>query len=123
MESISQRQKQINHFNNYMGKTSLTELKILLDQVNDLSIADDKAKALESYIEQSIEIISKMSSPKDDFFEGRKRVALDDLQNQSSRHLKGYWLEKDKIEKISEFSRARSEASHAINSILVSFNR
>lgn len=42
-----------------MGRTSLTELKILLDQVNNLSIGDDKAKALESYIEQSMEIISK----------------------------------------------------------------
>lgn len=106
-----------------MAKASLTQLKLILDQVNDLSIADDKAKALESFIGQSVEIIASMSSPKDDFFEGRKKLALDDLQNQSSRHLKGYWQEKDKIEKISEFSRARSEASQAINSILISFKR
>jgi hypothetical protein len=106
-----------------MGKATISELKHILDQVNDLSIADDKAKALESFIDQSVEIISKMSSPKDDFFEGRKKLALDDLQNNSSRHLKGYWIEKEKIEKISEFSRARSEASQAINSILASFNR
>ncbi len=106
-----------------MGKASLTELKLILDQVNDLSIGDDKAEALESFIGQSVEIITNMNSPKDDFFEGRKKLALDDLQNHSSRHLKGYWLEKDKIEKISEFSRARSEASHAINSILASFRK
>ena len=91
-----------------MGKASLIELKLILDQVNDLSIADDKAKALESFIDQSVEIIANMRSPKDDFFEGRKKVALGDLQNNSSRHLKGYWLEKDKIEKISEFRRSRS---------------
>lgn len=106
-----------------MGRTLLTELKSILDQVNDLSIADDKAEALESFIGQSVEIISNMSSPKDDFFEGRKKLALANLQNHSSRHLKGYWLEKNKIEKISEFSRARSEASQAITSILVSFRR
>lgn len=106
-----------------MGKASLTELKLILDQVNDLSIADDKAKALESYISQSVKIITSMHSPKDDFFEGRKMLALDDLQNHSSRHLQGYWLEKDKIDKISEFSRARSEASQAIHSILASFKR
>jgi antirestriction protein len=106
-----------------MGRASITELKLILDQVNDLSIADDKAKALEAFIGQSVEIITNMSSPHDDFFEGRKKLALDDLQNHSSRHLKGYWQEKEKIEKISEFSRARSEASQAINSILASFKR
>ncbi|QHT65300.1 hypothetical protein GXP67_00730 [Rhodocytophaga rosea] len=106
-----------------MSKSSLTELKNILDQVNDLSIGDDKAKALESFIEQSMEIITNMNSPRDDFFEGRKKLALDDLQNHSSRHLKGYWQEKDKIDKISEFSRARSEASQAINSILSSFKK
>src|SRR5687768_16701622 len=106
-----------------MGKASLTELKLILDQVNDLSIADDKAKALESYISQSVQIITNMHSSKDDFFESRKRVALDDLQNHSFRHLKGYWEEKGKIEKISEFSRARSEAIQAIKSILASFKR
>jgi hypothetical protein len=106
-----------------MSKSSLTELKNILDQVNDLSIADDKAKALESFIEQSMEIITNMNSPKDDFFEGRKKLALDDLQNHSSRHLKGYWQEKDKIDKISEFSRARSEASQAIYSIITSFKK
>jgi antirestriction protein len=106
-----------------MSRSSLTELQHILDKVNDLSISDDKAKALESFIEQSVEIITNINSPKDDFFEGRKRLALDDLQNQSSRHLKGYWQEKDKIDKISEFSRARSEASQAINSIITSFKK
>lgn len=106
-----------------MGKASLTELRLILNQVNDLSIADDKATALEAFINQSVEIITNMHSPKDDFFESRKKTALDDLQNQSSRHLKGYWEEKDKIEKISEFSRARSEASQAINSVLSCFKR
>jgi antirestriction protein len=106
-----------------MGRALVTELKEIRDQVNDLSIDDDKAKALETLIGQSVEIITNMSSPKDDFFEGRKRLALDDLQNHSSRHLKRYWEEKGKIEKISEFSRARSEASQAMNSILACFKR
>ncbi len=106
-----------------MSKSSLNELKNIMDQVNDLSIADDKAKALESFIEQSMDIITNMSSPNDDFFEGRRRLALDDLQNHSARHLKGYWQEKDKIDKISEFSRARSEASQAIKSIVSSFKK
>jgi hypothetical protein len=34
---------------------------------NDLSIADDKAKALKSFIEQSMEIITHMNSLNDDF--------------------------------------------------------
>lgn len=106
-----------------MGRALVNELKQIRDQVNNLSIDDEKAKALETFIDQSVEIISSMSSPKDDFFEGRKRLALDDLQNQSSRHLKGYWEEKSKIEKISEFSRARSEASQAMNSILACFKK
>lgn len=106
-----------------MSKSSLTELKNILEKVNDLSIADDKAQALESFIEQSVEIITRLNSPRDDFFEGRRKLTLDDLQNHSSRHLKGYWQEKDKIDKISEFSRARSEASQAINSILSSFKK
>ena len=106
-----------------MGRTLVNELKHIRDQVNDLSIDDEKAKALEAFIGQSVEIISSMTSPKDDFFEGRKKLALDDLQNQSSRHLKGYWEETNKIEKISEFSRARSEASHALNSVLACFKK
>jgi hypothetical protein len=106
-----------------MGRALVNELKHIRDQVNDLSIDDEKAKALEGFISQSIEIISTMTSPKDDFFEGRKKSALDDLQYQSSRHLKGYWDESSKIEKISEFSRARSEASQAINSVLACFKK
>jgi antirestriction protein len=106
-----------------MGRTLVNELKHIRDQVNDLSIDDEKAKALEAFIGQSVEIITSMSSPKDDFFEGRKKLALDDLQNQSSRHLKGYWDETSKIEKISEFSRARSEASQAMNSVLACFKK
>ncbi|QHT71323.1 hypothetical protein GXP67_34045 [Rhodocytophaga rosea] len=104
-----------------MARALVNELKHIRDLVNDLTIDDEKAKALEAFIGQSVEIISSMSSPKDDFFEGRKKLALDDLQNQSSRHLKGYWDEKNKIEKISEFSRARSEASQAMNSVLACF--
>lgn len=106
-----------------MARALLSELKHIRDEVNNLSIDDERAKELEAFIEKSVEIITNMSSPRDDFFEGRKRLALDDLQNQSSRHLKGYWEEKGKIEKISEFSRARSEASQAMNSIITCFKK
>ena len=104
-----------------MGRALVSELKNIRDKVNDLSIGDEKAKALEAFIDKSVEIITNMSSPNDEFFEGRKKLALDDLQNHSSKHLRGYWEEKGKIEKISEFSRARSEASQALNSILACF--
>lgn len=106
-----------------MSKSSLADLKNILDPVNDLSIADDKANAHESFIEQSRENITNMCSPKDDFFEGRKRLALDDLQNHSARHLKGYWQEKDKTDKISEFSRAHIETSQAIKNIVSRFKK
>jgi hypothetical protein len=86
-----------------------------------LSIDDERAREFENLIGQSIDIISKMNNPRDDFFEGRRRNALLSLQNDSAKHLKGYWDNSAKIEKISEFSRARNNANLMLSSILASF--
>ena len=104
-----------------MASELVIQLKKIRDRVNDLSIDDERAKEFENLIGQSIDIISKMSNPRDDFFEGRRRNALQSLQNDSAKHLKGYWDNNAKIEKISEFSRARNNANLMLSSILATF--
>jgi hypothetical protein len=104
-----------------MASELVTQLRHIRDKVNDLSIDDDKAKEFENLITKSIEIITKMNNPHDDFFESRRRGALRDLQSDFSRHLKGYWEGQSKIDKISEFSRARNNANLVLSHIITSF--
>ncbi len=104
-----------------MASELVVQLKKIRDRVNNLSIDDERAKEFESLIGQSIDIITKMNNPKDDFFEGRRRNALQGLQNDSAKHLKGYWENQAKIEKISEFSRARNHTNLMLSSILATF--
>ena len=104
-----------------MASELVVQLKRIRDRVNDLSIDDERAKEFENLIGQSIDIITKMNNPRDDFFEGRRRNALQGLQNDSAKHLKGYWDTSAKIEKISEFSRARNNANLLLSSILSTF--
>ncbi len=104
-----------------MATELVSQLRNIRDKVNDLSIDDDKAKEFENLINRSIEIITKMNNPNDDFFESRRRSALRDLQTDFSRHLKGYWESNSKIDKISEFSRARNQANLVLSHILTSF--
>lgn len=104
-----------------MASELVTQLRNIRDKVNDLTIDDDKAKEFENLIHKSIEIITKMNNPNDDFFESRRRTALRDLQSDFARHLKGYWESNSKIDKISEFSRARNNANLVLSHIITSF--
>lgn len=104
-----------------MATELVTQLKTIRDRVNDLSIDDERAKEFENLINKSIEIIGKLSNPQDDFFESKRRAALVGLEQDFARHLKGYWDRNNKIEKISEFSRARNHVNLLLSGILTSF--
>ena len=106
-----------------MASELVNQLRNIRDKVNNLRIDDDKAKELESLISKSIEIISKMKNPEHDFFDSRRQTAITDLEDNLQKHLKGYWETGNKIEKISEFSRARNDVNFVLNRILSTFKR
>jgi hypothetical protein len=106
-----------------MATELVSQLRAIRDRVNDLSIDDDRAKEFENLINQSIDIINKLTNPNDDFFESKRRNALVGLEKDNARHLRGYWDRNNKIEKISEFSRARNDVNMLLSSILTSFRR
>lgn len=106
-----------------MASELITQLKDIRDKINNLPVDDEKAKELESLIGKSIEIINKLKNPSHDFFDSRRQAALNDLENNLSKHVKGYWQADNKIVKISEFSRARNDVNFVLNRILSTFKR
>jgi hypothetical protein len=104
-----------------MANPLINQLATIRDKVNNLYIDDEKAKEFEGLISQSIEIIQKINNPNDDFFESRRRTALNDLEHDLGRYTDRYWQSTAKTDKISEFSRARNNVNTAINGILSSF--
>jgi hypothetical protein len=104
-----------------MSNQLVTQLSTIRDRVNNLYIDDEKAKEFEGLITQSIEIIQKINNPNDDFFESRRRAALNDLEKDLGRYTDKYWQSTAKTDKISEFSRARNNVNSAIGGILTSF--
>ncbi len=106
-----------------MATELVVQLKNIRDKVNDMPIDDVKAKELETLISKSIEIIEKIKNPADDFFESRRQAALQDLEEDLNKHIKGYWGANTKTEKIAEFSRARNDVNFVLNRILSSFKR
>lgn len=106
-----------------MAAELIKELRSIRDKVNNLDLNDAKAMELESLIDLTINIIGKLKNPRHDFFDSRRTSALRDLEYDKSRHMKGYWSAGNKVEKISEFSRARNEVKTVINQILSTFSR
>ncbi len=106
-----------------MASELINELRTIRDKVNNLDLNDAKALELENLIEQSINIIGKLQNPAHDFFSSRRAFALQELEYDKERHLKGYWSAGNKVDKISEFSRARNEVKTVINHILSTFSR
>lgn len=104
-----------------MANPLINQLTNIRDKVNNLYIDDEKAKEFEGLINQSIEIIQKINNPNDDFFESRRRSALNELEHDLGRYSDRYWHSTAKTDKISEFSRARHNVNTAINGILSSF--
>jgi hypothetical protein len=104
-----------------MANPLVNQLASIRDKVNNLYIDDEKAKEFETLISQSIDIIQKINNPHDDFFESRRRTALNDLEQDLGRYSDRYWQSTVKTDKISEFSRARNNVNTAINGILSSF--
>ncbi len=101
-----------------MSSQLTTQLRKINESVNDLFIDDEKAREFESLINKSIEIIQKLHNPSNDFFEIRRRAALHNLEYDLGRHISRYWKSDVKVERISEFSRARNDVNHVLNSIL-----
>lgn len=101
----------------------ITQLRNIRSKVNNLNIDDDKAKELEDLITKSMDIIQKLRNPTHDYFEARKQIALHDLENDLGKHIKGYWEAGNKVEKITEFSRARNDVNYVIGRILATFGR
>jgi hypothetical protein len=97
------------------------QLTTLRNQINDLGINDEKAKEFENLLTKSIEVIQQMENPSDDFFERRKKAALQALENDLGKQLKGYWQIPNKVDKIALFSRTRNETSMVLSTVLNSF--
>jgi hypothetical protein len=106
-----------------MAAELINELRNIRDKVNNLDLNDAKAIELENLIDQTINILGRLKNPRHDFFDSRRTSALRDLEYDKDRHMKGYWSAGNKVEKISEFSRARNEVKTVINQILSTFGR
>ncbi len=104
-----------------MANQLALQLSTIRNQINDLNINDEKAREFEGLLTRSIEIIQQMENPTYDFFERRKKAALQALENDLGKQLKGYWQIPNKVDKIAIFSRTRNETSMVLNTLLNSF--
>lgn len=105
-----------------MASEQLAQLKSLCGKIQNLSISDVHAKALEGLVKESIVTISGLQT-KDFVTETRRKAALRSLESELPRYLEGYWTSQDPLHRISQLSKAREEAHHLVSTLLTTLRR
>jgi hydrogenase maturation factor HypF (carbamoyltransferase family) len=105
-----------------MASEQLAQLKSLCEKIQNLSISDVHAKALEGLVKESIVTISGLQT-KDYVTETRRKAALRSLESELPRYLEGYWSSQDPLHRISQLSKAREEAHHLVATLLTTLRR
>ncbi len=103
-----------------MSTQPVKQLKSIRSQIVDLSITEQEAVQLEHLLQQSISILSNFDNEKHDFFQNRKKVALEGLESELNRYKEGYWGQQEKVEKITRFNLARQQANLLLGTVLTS---
>ncbi len=89
--------------------TPFQSMKLIHDQLNDLTITEPQAQLLAQFFEQSIALLEALQNPGHDLFEQQKRTLLKGLLRESALYQQGYWGKTERVEKINGFMQARGQ--------------